>query len=146
MHSDRASIMLVGPGRGGPIPLVRKHRRFSRLKLRQSSPVNYQQVRHSLSMAKADKRDWIATEIKNPATHCFDRSDAWRDVAQGRLAFRDPLLDRSDFKTLHFERRLKFYKAHHFLLVVADRSGALAPATRDVDQLRDDEQDCDACR
>src|SRR3954449_10178938 len=87
MHSQHTGVMLIGPGGDSPALLTGEHRRVSWFQCRQRSAVKYQQVRRSFSMAKADESDRMATEGKNPATHCLDRSDAWGDVGQRDFAF-----------------------------------------------------------
>src|SRR4051812_46847138 len=121
MHSQHVGVMLIGPGSDGPVPFAGKRRQIARSECRQGGAINREQVRHSLSVTKTDQGDQMAAERKNPASHGLNRSDPWRDVGQRGFAFCDPLLDRSDFETLHFERWLQLYETHHFLLVITER-------------------------
>ena len=87
MHSNHIGVMLIGPGGDGPVRLAGEHRWLSSFECWQGGAVNHEQVGHSLSMAKADESNRLATKGENPATHRLNRSNAWRNLSQRHLAF-----------------------------------------------------------
>src|ERR1041385_5210331 len=101
MHGDHTCVMLICPGGDGPVALGRDGGWLSRVEFWQSGALKHEQVRHSVSVAKADQGDRMSTEGKNSATHCLNRGNACRNLRQRGFAFCKPLLYRPDFEALH---------------------------------------------